>query len=94
MLIGYVRSVPSDSSTGGLSTAFSIDLSLFSAHFAEETTGKAEDDGALYYTYPCRCSGTYIVTRNQLEDGVEILNCDGCSERCRVEYVEEVGDDL
>lgn len=44
-----------------------------------------------HYTHPCRCSGTFKITTDQLERGEELIQCDGCSERCRVEY--EVLDD-
>jgi hypothetical protein len=27
-----------------------------------------------------------VITEGQLERGVEVVQCDGCSERCRVEY--------
>lgn len=78
-----------NSTNSSPSTAFSIDLSLFTAHYSTRSPETGEEDEAVYYTYPCRCSGTYVVTRGQLESGIEILNCDGCSERCRVEYEEE-----
>lgn len=72
----------------GTSHAFAVSYSLdaFEAHYdAEEATGADEDDPA-YYTHPCRCSSEFRISREQLEDGVEVVTCDGCSERCRVEY--------
>lgn len=39
-----------------------------------------------FYSHPCRCSGTFTITTAQLEAGEEVVQCDGCSERCRVEY--------
>lgn len=89
VLISFCCSVTHEPTNGAPSTAFSVDLSLFSAHVAPGTSETDTDDEPVYYTYPCRCSGTYIVMRNQLEDGIEILSCDGCSERCRVDYQEE-----
>lgn len=68
------------------SNAYAIALSLdvFEPHY---TPSPADDDGEpAYYTHPCRCSSQFVVTREQLEDGVEVVGCEGCSERCRVEY--------
>ncbi|GAA6063371.1 hypothetical protein JCM10212_000310 [Sporobolomyces blumeae] len=80
--------------------AHSISLDLFDPHFGarscdareEPETGDQRDDAADddddpdYYTHPCRCSSRFKVTREQLEQGVEVVGCEGCSERCRVEY--------
>ena len=59
--------------------AHSISLDLFTAHSTLE--GDVE-----YWTYPCRCSSQFRVTLEELEKGVEVVGCEGCSERCRVEY--------
>ena len=40
----------------------------------------------MHYEHPCRCSGTFIVREEDLEAGIEVFQCDGCTERCRVEY--------
>ncbi|GAA5835054.1 hypothetical protein JCM11251_000149 [Rhodosporidiobolus azoricus] len=59
--------------------ALSLSLDAFDPH-------GGEDDDPAYYTHPCRCSNEYRISREQLEDGVEVVVCEGCSERCRVEY--------
>ncbi|TNY22195.1 hypothetical protein DMC30DRAFT_349286, partial [Rhodotorula diobovata] len=77
--------------------AVSLSLDLFEPHYAapapassttpsRHTTSEEEEDDPAYYTHPCRCSSQFKVTREQLEEGVEVVTCEGCSERCRVEY--------
>jgi len=61
--------------------AHSISLDLFTAHSTPTMEGDVE-----YWTYPCRCSSQFRVTLEELEKGVEVVGCEGCSERCRVEY--------
>lgn len=61
--------------------ALSVDLSLFTP----QGSGVDEEEPDAY-TYPCRCSGTFVITLEQLEAQVDIVACDSCSERCRVEY--------
>lgn len=59
--------------------AHSVSLDLFDLH----TTPEGELD---YWTYPCRCSSQFRIVLEELEEGVEVVGCEGCSERCRVEY--------
>lgn len=70
----------------GTSYALVIDLSGFTPHLIESMGPEADDD-PVYYTHPCRCSGTYLITTLQLTEGIEIIQCDGCSERCKVDYL-------
>ncbi|GAA5890787.1 hypothetical protein JCM6882_000663 [Rhodosporidiobolus microsporus] len=67
------------SSRNASAFALSLSLDAFDPH------GDDEDDPA-YYTHPCRCSSEYKITREELENGVEVIVCQGCSERCMVEY--------
>ena len=55
----------------------------------------AEDDqDPSYYTHPCRCSGEFVITHQDLEDGVEVVGCEGCGEWVRVGYeIVEDGED-
>lgn len=58
--------------------------------------GHADHDVAngAYYTHPCRCSGTFVITESQLEEGVDIVGCEGCGEWIGVGYeVVEDGDE-
>lgn len=66
-----------------VSFAQSIDLSAFVPH---SDAHDDDDEEPVYYSHPCRCSGEFIITTVQLESGAELVQCDGCSERCRVEY--------
>lgn len=45
-----------------------------------------------YYTYACRCSAEFVMTHQDLEDGVDVVGCMGCGEWVRVLYevVEEL----
>ncbi len=54
-----------------------ISLSLFTAH---------EGDSPSYYTFPCRCSGEFLITHEDLEAGVEVVGCGGCGEWVKVGY--------
>ena len=42
----------------------------------DDTSGT--DDGP--WTYPCRCSGTFTITADLMEDGVHLVACHSCSE--------------
>ncbi|GJN91387.1 hypothetical protein Rhopal_004408-T1 [Rhodotorula paludigena] len=71
--------------------AVSLSLDLFEPHYAtledqEGSEGGEDEDEPAYYTHPCRCSSQFRISREQLENGVEVVTCEGCSERCRVEY--------
>ncbi|KAJ1939386.1 hypothetical protein FBU59_004142 [Linderina macrospora] len=49
------------------------------------------DEGALVYSYPCRCSGQYTIHEDDLEAGRDMAPCSDCSLKVRVLY--EVADD-
>ncbi|SCV69667.1 BQ2448_1061 [Microbotryum intermedium] len=80
-----------------LAYAVSIDLSFFTPHYSEGTSAEPEAEDSLIpleYTHLCRCSAQFRITLEQLEEGVHIVQCEGCSERCKVEYqVVESGDE-
>lgn len=85
MLYLYLSAITGPGPTAP-SFALSVDLGQFTPH---KLPG-SEDPDPDFYTFECRCSGVYVIIREQLETGVEVIECDGCSERCRVEYdVEE-----
>ncbi|KAI7900648.1 uncharacterized protein BX663DRAFT_517114 [Cokeromyces recurvatus] len=43
-----------------------------------------EDEGS--YSYVCRCSGDYIITEEELNEGIEVIGCNNCSLKIRVLY--------
>ncbi|WVF66514.1 hypothetical protein IAT40_001254 [Kwoniella sp. CBS 6097] len=45
-----------------------------------------DDEDPQWWSYPCRCSGTFVITLGQLEEGVEVIGCEGCGEWIRVGY--------
>ncbi|KDE04461.1 hypothetical protein MVLG_05109 [Microbotryum lychnidis-dioicae p1A1 Lamole] len=85
--------------TSSFAYAVSIDLSLFTPHYSEANSPEPKpvfEDSPMpmAYTHPCRCSAEFRIALEQLEQGVQIVQCEGCSERCKVEYfVVESGDD-
>ncbi|KAJ3314699.1 Diphthamide biosynthesis protein 4 [Boothiomyces sp. JEL0838] len=44
------------------------------------------DDENSTYRYDCRCGGMYIVTEDQLEDGVAGVECNQCSLCVKLHY--------
>jgi diphthamide biosynthesis protein 4 len=44
------------------------------------------DQEPTYYTHPCRCSAQIVITTTQLEEGVDVVGCDGCGEWIGVGY--------
>lgn len=76
-----------------------ISLEDFTPHSLPRETENGGDQGpngaseshddfeeASYYTHPCRCSGEFVITHMDLEEGVEIVGCEGCGEWVRVGY--------
>ncbi|KAG0087040.1 Diphthamide biosynthesis protein 4 [Podila epicladia] len=49
------------------------------------------DGESSVYTSPCRCSGEYIISEDELELGVDTVVCSTCSLIVRIHY--EVADD-
>ncbi|KAG0363136.1 hypothetical protein BC939DRAFT_459141 [Gamsiella multidivaricata] len=58
------------------------DIDLDDMDFDEETG---------IYSSPCRCSGEYVITEDELELGVDIVVCSTCSLIVRIHY--EIADD-
>ncbi|WWC57564.1 uncharacterized protein I303_100096 [Kwoniella dejecticola CBS 10117] len=53
----------------------------------DRTEQEEEEEGeAQWYTYPCRCSGQFKITVEQLEQNVEVVGCEWCGEWIRVGY--------
>ena len=44
------------------------------------------DPVTLSYSHPCRCGQAYNITESDLEKGMELVGCDGCSLIIRVSY--------
>ncbi|SGY14455.1 BQ5605_C010g06187 [Microbotryum silenes-dioicae] len=92
-LIHLTRTLPAQQElpTSSFAYAVSIDLSLFTPHYSEANSPEPKpvfEDSPMpmAYTHPCRCSAEFRITLEQLEQGVQIVQCEGCSERCKVEY--------
>ncbi|KAG0018650.1 Diphthamide biosynthesis protein 4 [Podila clonocystis] len=49
------------------------------------------DEESSVYTSPCRCSGEYVISEDELELGVDTVVCSTCSLIVRIHY--EVADD-
>lgn len=77
-----------------------LSLDLFTPHYARRSSDDVqpvdgaqdgsdaddEDDEPTHYTHSCRCSALYTITTAQLEDGVDVIGCDGCGDWVRVGY--------
>ncbi|GAA6043434.1 hypothetical protein JCM8097_002856 [Rhodosporidiobolus ruineniae] len=67
--------------------ALSLSLDLFEPHYPPGVSPDTDEEAEpAFYTHPCRCSSEYRISLDELEAGVEVIVCEGCSERCRVEY--------
>ncbi|KAI9219733.1 DnaJ domain-containing protein [Blastocladiella britannica] len=69
-----------------------IDLDDMVAHALpppSQEQGQEQDDGEpeiAKWTYACRCGGEFIVEVADLEQGIEVFPCSGCTLRARVVY--------
>lgn len=68
-----------------------ISLEAFTPHYRSSDDQEGEDEGSeekepSYYTHPCRCSGEFVITYPDLEDGIDVVGCGGCGEWVRVGY--------
>jgi hypothetical protein len=75
-----------------------ISLESFTPHYLSQHETELEEDEEAepaYYTHPCRCSGEFVITYQDLEDGIDVVGCGGCGEWVRVGYevVEEQAKD-
>jgi len=61
------------------SIAISEEVDLEDMQFHEEPP---------YYSWPCRCGCSYVVTEDQLAEGEDVVSCSGCSLHIRVLYEE------
>lgn len=40
------------------------------------------------FSSPCRCSGVYVITEDEMEEGVDTVGCSTCTLSVRVLYQE------
>ena len=67
--------------------SYDISLSDFTPHYRVDDEEESADDAEpSYYSHPCRCSSEFIITHQDLEDGVDVIGCGGCGEWVRVGY--------
>jgi hypothetical protein len=93
------RSVPWDARTDGYSSIDEAAPQVRHGEEGREDVG-ADDSGAetdacaepTYYTLPCRCSSRFVITLEDLEEGVDVVGCEGCGEWVRVGYQVVEGD--
>lgn len=38
------------------------------------------------YSLDCRCGEGYLITEDELEDNIDVINCSGCSLLIKVNY--------
>ncbi|EEY54715.1 uncharacterized protein PITG_20382 [Phytophthora infestans T30-4] len=46
--------------------------------------GEDGDEDEVIYTHHCRCGDLYEITQDELQDGVDVVPCTGCSLHIRV----------
>ena len=74
--------------------SYDISLSDFTPHYRQDHENETDHEAEpTFYSHPCRCSSEFIITHQDLEDGVDVIGCGGCGEWVRVGY-EAVEDDL
>lgn len=69
--------------------SYDISLSAFTPHYRNENHSNyevEEEEDPTYYSHPCRCSSEFIITHQDLEEGVDVVGCGGCGEWVRVGY--------
>lgn len=64
-------------------------MDLFTFHGPESEN--VDDFG--FFTLPCRCSATYHISEEDLEQGVDLIACEGCGEVIGVGYELVDGED-
>lgn len=57
-----------------------------SNHFQNDSIDSCECTCRTIWTKRCRCGGSFAVSEMDLENGVEFVECDGCSLSIRVLY--------
>lgn len=85
---------PVDAKLSSQPQSFALKLDLSDFTTIETTTSEvsrnngtdAPNQVSIKYVHPCRCSGSFVITEKELEQGIALISCDGCSERCKVEY--------
>ncbi|KAG2778587.1 hypothetical protein JG687_00004447 [Phytophthora cactorum] len=50
----------------------------------EVLQGEDGDEDEVLYTHQCRCGDLYEITEDELQDGVDVVPCTGCSLHIRV----------
>ncbi|WVQ74547.1 hypothetical protein IAR50_004148 [Cryptococcus sp. DSM 104548] len=67
-----------------------ISLDEFEPCYASTMFAKAEEiedeEEPTHFVHPCRCGGEFLITTDQLEQGVDVVGCEGCGEWVRVGY--------
>lgn len=57
---------------------------------------EAKGGGAVFrWVYPCRCGSLFVITEDELGEGIHYIGCTGCSEVVWVGYeaVDDISDD-
>ncbi|KAE8905619.1 hypothetical protein PF005_g4518 [Phytophthora fragariae] len=50
----------------------------------EVLPGEGSDEDEVFFTHQCRCGDVYEITEDELQDGVDVVPCTGCSLHIRV----------
>ncbi|KAJ3753931.1 DnaJ domain-containing protein [Lentinula raphanica] len=66
----YDKKLLQTTATAGWRPAQSVSLEDFEEDPMDETA----------WTYPCRCGSSYRITENNMDNGIHLIECNGCSE--------------
>ncbi|KAL3670051.1 hypothetical protein V7S43_005421 [Phytophthora oleae] len=50
----------------------------------EVLLGEGDDEDEVLYTHQCRCGDLYEITEDEVQEGVDVVPCTGCSLHIRV----------
>ncbi|KAJ3369830.1 Diphthamide biosynthesis protein 4 [Allomyces arbusculus] len=65
---------------------FTVDLDDMVPHYAPGVDEDNDDEDPSSWTHACRCGGEFSVTVEDLDQGVSVVQCSGCTLRCRIVY--------
>ena len=63
-----------------------VDLEDMTFFESDDDPSAESSTGGGYYVWNCRCSGSYVITEEQLEQGFDVVQCELCSLAIRVLY--------
>lgn len=83
----YDAEISASGSMGTPHIVIDLDDMVYSVTKKNSQNGEGgEGGGNGVYGYPCRCGDDITISEDELERGVEIVECTGCSLRAKIVY--------